>query len=173
MKSVERRPGPLMIVHPGTSAFGAYKRWAPEKFGRLARRLKKERDYETLVTWGKDERPLAERVAKAGGEGVHIAPESPSLLHLAAYIRFGTVYVSADSGPLHIANYLGVPCLALFGPKDPALYRPYFPPSRVVRSDVDCSPCTRRTCAAPVCMERLEVEDVYEELCGLLDEACT
>ena len=68
----------------------------------------------------------------------------PTILHLAAYVKAGDVYVSADSGPLHLANYLGVPCLGLFGPKDPALYRPYFPPSRAVRREVDCRPCPRR-----------------------------
>ncbi|MBU0754500.1 MAG: glycosyltransferase family 9 protein [Planctomycetes bacterium] len=165
-------PGRMMVVHPGTSAFGAYKRWAPEKFGEMARRLHKDRGFRTLVTWGPDERDLAEDVVQAAGEEAAVpAPPMRSLLHLAAFIRMSDLYVSADSGPLHLANYLGVPCLALFGPKDPALYRPYFPPSRVARAGVDCSPCTRRTCDDPICMKRLEVDFVYDELCELLADA--
>lgn len=160
--------GRLVIIHPGTSRFGAFKRWAPEKFGRLARRLKEEKDISSMVTWGPGERPLADQVAREGGTGVIVAPESPTLLHLAAYIKAGDAYVSADSGPLHVANYLGVPCLGLFGPKDPALYRPYFPPASTVRKEVDCSPCARRHCDDPICMERLEVETVYEALLELL-----
>lgn len=161
---------PLMVIHPGTSAFGAFKRWAPEKFGRLASRLHRERGFDTLVIWGSDEKELAEEVAETGGEGVIVAPPTRTLLHLAAYIRQGRVYVSADSGPLHLANYLGVPTVALFGPKDPALYRPYFPPSRVARSDVECGPCSKRQCDDPICMQRLEMDEVYNVLCSLLDE---
>lgn len=171
VKELLARPGGLLIIHPGTSAFGAYKRWAPEKFGSLARRFEAEKGYKTLVTWGPDEQHLAEAVAAAAeSDAVQVAPRTRSLLHLTALIDLGDLYVSADTGPLHLANYLGVPCLALFGPKDPALYKPYFPPSRVVRADVDCSPCTRRTCDDPICMKQLEVDMVYEELCRLLAE---
>jgi ADP-heptose:LPS heptosyltransferase len=166
------KPGPVLIAHPGTSAFGAYKRWAPEKYGRLAARLQADRGFKTLVTWGPGEKELAEAVAAAGEGAATVCPATGSLLELAALIAMARVYVSADSGPLHIANYLGVPCLALFGPKDPALYKPYFPPSRVVRrADVDCSPCTRRTCDDPICMTGLEVDEVYDALCGLIDES--
>jgi heptosyltransferase-1 len=172
LKELGSDRGPWMVVHPGTSAFGAYKRWAPDKFGSLAGRLARERGFSTLVTWGPGERHLAEEVARTGGEDVIVAPTTRSLQHLAALFTLGKVYVGADSGPLHLANYLGVPCLALFGPKDPALYRPYFSPSRVVRSDVDCSPCTRRSCDDPICMKKLEVDDVYNALCVLLDESC-
>ncbi|MHC4945595.1 MAG: glycosyltransferase family 9 protein [Planctomycetota bacterium] len=166
------KPGPIMVAHPGTSAFGAYKRWPPEKYGRLAARLHEEHGFKTLVTWGPGEQELAEAVAETGGKAVTVCPPTRSLQELAAHIEMARVYVSADSGPLHIANYLGVPCLALFGPKDPALYKPYFPLSRVVRrTDVDCSPCTRRTCDDPICMTGLEVDEVYESLCGLLKES--
>jgi ADP-heptose:LPS heptosyltransferase len=90
-------------------------------------------------------------------------------MHLAAFIRMGALYVGADSGPLHLANYLGVPCVGLFGPKDPALYRPYFSPSAVARSGIDCSPCTLRQCPDPVCMKELKVDQVYDAVLTLLN----
>ena len=161
---------PRLVVHPGTSAFGAFKRWAPERFGALAKRMGETRGLDTLVTWGPGEEDLADRVVAASGAFARKSPPSTSLSHLAAFIRTGRAYVSADSGPLHLANYLGVPCLALFGPKDPALYRPYFPPARVVRSDVPCGPCTNRRCDDPICMKRLETEIVGDALDALLDE---
>jgi len=160
----------LMIVHPGTSSFGAYKRWASEKYGQLCRRMHEEHGFTSLATWGPGERPLAEAVAASGGGSVYVAPRSPTLLHLAAYLQAGDCFVSADSGPLHLANFLGIPCLGVFGPKDPALYRPYFPPSAVVRRDVDCSPCTRRHCDDPICMKQLEVDEVYAALLALIKE---
>ena len=171
VEQVRPRPGPLMVMHPGTSSFGAFKRWAPEKFGRLAAQVEKARGLLTLLTWGPGERALVEAAAKASGGAAFPSPPSRSLLELAAYIRLGTAWVSADSGPLHLANYLGLPCVALFGPKDPALYRPYFPPYRVVRTGVECSPCTKRKCDDPVCMKELEVEPVFQALIELLDGA--
>jgi ADP-heptose:LPS heptosyltransferase len=170
VRALRKNKSPLMIVHPGTSAFGVFKRWAPENFGALAKRLHQERGFETLVLWGPGEEDLAKKTAGSEQGCTHVAPPTRSLLHLAAFIRCGDVYVSADSGPLHLANYIGVPCLGLFGPKDPTLYRPYFPPSRVVRSEVDCSPCTKRTCDDSICMKNLSLDAVFEALCGLLDE---
>lgn len=160
---------PLLIIHPGTSAFGAFKRWAPENYGRLAARLRDEEGWQTLVTWGPDEKELAQTVCDTAGEGVLMAPDTRSLMHLAAFISLGDAYISADSGPLHLANYLGIPCLALFGPKDPALYRPYFQPSRVARSGVDCSPCPKRKCDDPICMTQLTVDAVHDTFCDLME----
>jgi len=161
---------PHMIIHPGTSLFGAFKRWAPEKFGDLAKQVYNEKGIKTLVTWGPGEEDLADRVVDAGGQGVKKSPPLKSLLHLAAMIKTGKIYISADSGPLHLANYIGVPCVALFGPKDPALYKPYFNPARTVRSQVECGPCSLRRCDDPICMKKLEVDQVFRSVLDLIEE---
>jgi heptosyltransferase I len=158
----------FVVMHPGTSLFGIFKRWPAEKFGRLATRLLAEHGTPTLVTWGPEEAGLAEKAAAASGGAALVAPRTESILGLAGLIRCGSLFVAADSGPLHMANLQGVPCVALFGPKDPAIYRPYFAPAAVVSTNVDCSPCPRRRCDDPVCMTGMTVEMVFRAASRLL-----
>ena len=80
-----------------------------------------------------------------------------------------SIFLSNDSGPMHLAAALGVPTLAVFGPTDPKETGPLGPRARYVREPVECSPCLYRDC--PIdhrCMERIGVERVYEEAMGLV-----
>jgi len=115
----------LALLHPGTSERGSGKRWPSERFAALAARIAAEGDARVWITWGPTERALAGSVAAAAGEGVEVAPETTSLLELAELLRRAAVFVSADTGPMHLAAACGTPCVALFGPKDPATYGPY------------------------------------------------
>jgi ADP-heptose:LPS heptosyltransferase len=115
----------LVLMHPGTSERGAGKRWPPERFAALAARVAAVCGAAVRVTWGPGERDLADSVAAAAGSGVQSAPETGSLLELAELLRRAAAFVSADTGPMHLAAACGTPCVALFGPKDPAIYRPY------------------------------------------------
>lgn len=123
---------PIVIVHPGTSARGSGKRWPPDRFGAVAARIADAAD--TLVTFGPGEQGLAEEVVSASGrpDAVRLAPAGLSLLELAELVRVAAVFVSADTGPMHLAAACGTHCVALFGPKDPAVYRPYGRGHRVI-----------------------------------------
>ena len=125
------RDGSYVLVHPGTSAVAPEKRWPTERFAELARRVEEEFGWPTLVAWGPGERPLAEEIARASNAVV--AMETRSLMDLAEMLARARVYVGADSGPQHLASAVGVPSVALFGEKDPAIYAPCNPRSRVVR----------------------------------------
>jgi len=159
----------LVVMHPGTSVFGAFKRWPAERFGLLSRRLHQATGLHALITWGPGERELAERAAGASDQRAHVAPATASILELAALISQGTLFVAADSGPLHMANLLGIPCVALFGPKDPAIYKPYFEPATVVRTNPHCCPCSVRRCDNPVCMTGMTVDQVFEAAMALVE----
>jgi lipopolysaccharide heptosyltransferase I len=113
-----------IVIHPGTSEHGVEKRWPVERYGELAARAA-ELELTPIVTWGPGERPMAEAVcAHSRGKAV-LAPPTTSLLDLAEIIRGSLAFVSADTGPMHLAAACRIPCIALFGPKDPATYRPY------------------------------------------------
>ena len=163
---VTRRP--LIVIHPGTSEFGAFKRWPPERFGQLARRLARHWNAGILVTWGPRERALAVKVASAAGRSAAVSPPTQSIRELAELIRQADLFISADTGPMHIAAALGVPVVALFGPKDPVLHGPYGERTRVVRADVDCSPCTKRSCGDVKCMRSITPEMVMAAVEELL-----
>jgi lipopolysaccharide heptosyltransferase I len=161
---------PLVVLHPGTSEFGAFKRWEPARFGELARELARARSASCIVTGGPGEDALVEGVVRASSGAASWAGRLPSLLDLTALLARADLVVAGDTGPLHLANRMGAPVVGLFGPKDPARYGPAFPPSSVVRrADVPCSPCTRRWCEAPACMAAIGVDVVLEASLDLLD----
>ncbi len=119
------------VLHPGTSARGAQKRWPLPRFAELARRIDRELGLRVLVAWGPGEAPMAREVVD--GSGATLALETRSLLDLAELLGRAALFVGADSGPLHLASAVACPSVALFGPKDPEIYAPCNPRSRVVR----------------------------------------
>lgn len=162
---------PYVVLHPGTSGFGAFKRWPPDRFAAVARRLLAA-GHRVLVTHGPGEGPLAAAVVEGAGTGPIQAVAPSSLGALAALIRDAEGFLSSDTGPLHLAGLLGTPLLGLFGPKDPAVYGPYGvrptgvagPLPTLTQPDVACRPCTLRRCADPLCMTTLAPDRVAEAL---------
>lgn len=167
----EAIPGrPYAVLHPGTSASGAHKRWPAPFFGRLAERLVREASLEILVTSGPGELELAREVASACRETLHL-PQTRSLLQLAALVERARVFVSADTGPMHLASALGVPVVALFGPKDPVVYGPFGTRNRVISAPLPCAPCGRRRCDDSRCMQSISPDQVFDAVLDLLEEA--
>ena len=163
------------ILHPGTSDFGAFKRWPAERFGRLARRLRDD-GLHTVVTVGPGEAALGTEIARIAGEGA-VVLSPPDLPALAELISRARVHVAADTGPLHLAAAHGVPVVALFGPKDAAIYGPRAARSRpaavavVTRDDVPCRPCELRRCPDPICMTSIDVDEVHARVRDVLGSA--
>jgi heptosyltransferase-2 len=153
--------GDTIGISPG-AAYGNAKRWLPERFAEAALRL----GGPVAVFGSAAERPLCETVAEAirrGGGTVHNYAGETSLarfIELAASCR---IFLTNDSGAMHIASALGVPTVTVFGATDHTTTGPTGPLARVVRQPVDCSPCLLREC--PIdhrCMTRVTVEQVVE-----------
>ena len=163
----------IIILHPGTSEFGLFKRWAPGKYVHLADRLAKELKARCIISWAGKEKPLAESIAQQMSHKPLIFPEQLSLNKLAALIKRSQLFIGSDSAPLHLANLLGVNVIGLYGPKDPAIYAPYQfaqagNKNAIVRKDLPCSPCQKRSCAKPICMESITVEEVFQKVKQML-----
>lgn len=114
---------PAVILAPGTSRRQAYKRWPAERYGRLASSLRGDPGVATLVAWGPGEEDLAHSVLEASGGSVSLLPPT-GLRVLAAVLRRVSLFVGADTGPMHLAWAVGCPVVALFGPTDPRLNAP-------------------------------------------------
>jgi len=107
------------------------KQWPAQKFGELAYALAKE-GVPCLVNAAPSEVELAEQVAASSQDRAQTI--SCSIGQLIALCRRTAVFIGGDTGPMHLANSLGVPTVALFGPTDPAFNGPYFQPNIVLRS---------------------------------------
>lgn len=153
---------PLAVVHPGVSRFGEFKRWPLAKYASLCRLLASKLGLFVVITWAKDEWFYAVEIVKGSRGGVVIAPEFSNLRQLAYLLSRASLFIGGDTGPLHIAALFQLPSVAIFGPKDTTIYRPWNRNSVVLQGDVECSPCTRRKCAERKCLDAIGVEAVYE-----------
>jgi lipopolysaccharide heptosyltransferase I len=114
-------PRPFVLLHPGAGR--PEKAWGEERFAHLARGLLRELGIVSLVSWGPGDERRAERLRS-------LLPKRPSIptlgfAGLARVLRESALFVAGDTGPLHLADALGVPTLALFGPTDPSRNGPY------------------------------------------------
>lgn len=135
-------------VSPG-AAYGGAKRWPPERFAEAAGRLAKETGWAVAVFGSGQESAAAEAVerkaAARGARVLNLAGKTTleEFIELAAACR---VFLTNDSGAMHVASALGVPTVAIFGATDPEATGPAGPRARVVREPVACSPCLLREC---------------------------
>jgi heptosyltransferase-1 len=102
----------LVVVNPGAGR--PEKRWAPSRFAALARVLMHDRAAHVVVLWGPGEEDLVGSIVR-DAPGVVAAPPT-DLDGLLAVLRRADLLVAGDTGPLHLAAGLGVPCVGLFGP---------------------------------------------------------
>lgn len=166
-------PRPRVFLHPGTSAFAAFKRWPPERFAALAQRLAGD-GVQVLVGFGPGERDLAAPALAAAPAAVAVDGQALGLLGMAGVMRACDVVVAADTGPLHLGAAVGARCVALFGPKDSARYGPRGHGGirhEILWHDVPCRPCKRRTCATPQCVLGIDVAAAHAAVRRQLQEA--
>ena len=160
---------PLSIgINPGADR--PQKRWNPENHASVADRLVELRGASIVLFGGPGEEHLALRIEKAMKQPVTNLAGKLSLNELAYVISRLDLFVTNDSGPMHIAAGLKTPVVALFGPEDPVHTRPYTSPDlyRIVQKELDCRPCTNKRCDRPVCMESIKPEDVLQACLELL-----
>ena len=162
--------GAFVGLAPGASDFAAFKRWPAASFRNLAASLAQQGLRVVLCT-GPGEQALANEVSAENPDLLWVDGEESGLACYIEVLRQLDVVVAADSGPLHMAQAVGTPAVALFGPKDPAVYGPRLPQSVVLRYPVPCAPCGRRSCAAPICVLGIPVEAVMAAVHAILNGA--
>jgi len=147
-----------IVINPG--AAWPNKRWPPDRFGAIAKTLRDRTGLHSLVTWGPQERDLAESVSHASGGAASPAPPT-SISDLAALMRSAALAISGDTGPLHIAAAVGTPIVGLFGPTRPERNGPWEPRDEVISMSDTCVCHHKRQClrGAP-CINEITVEQV-------------
>jgi heptosyltransferase-1 len=150
------------VLSPG--AGWPAKEWPSIRFAELARELTKM-GIRSLVNVGPSEVPKGDEIESASGG--HAKPIRCNITQLIALMRKASLFVGGDTGPMHLANLLGVPVVALFGPTDPARNGPFFQPSAVLRDATSATSYSHRK-TRDLGLAKISVEQVLNAVRGLV-----
>ncbi len=175
LESLVAEARPLILLNPGAS-YGPAKRWPASRFGQVAAILEKQTGALVAIIGSIEEIPLAQEVVAAALEhGIRRQPVMLSgqttLRELTGIISLADLLITNDTGPMHLANALRVPVVAIFGPTDPQRTRPWHQPALVLHKRVVCWPCWYRQCPYDHrCLRSIGVEEVTQASLALLAE---
>src|SRR5579859_3363093 len=159
----------LILVNPNASNMLPQRRWMPERYAELIRRiLAAHGEALVLITGAPSERVEAEALAAQCASDRCIAFAGyTQLTDLPALYAMADVMISNDSGPAHFAAACELPAIVLFGPETPHLYRP-LGTATAIYTGLACSPCVsasnhrKSACTDNVCMQAIGVDQVYK-----------
>ena len=150
---------PYVLLHPGAS--WRFKQWSAKNAAALVRWLE-GRDRAVKIAAGPADRDFVKSLRAEYGAALDVT--YPSLDELYSLVADAQLVVCNSSAPLHIAEALGTPCVALSGPSDPVRWGTYRAHSRtLIRSqDLPCYPCGEKRCVRPEapCIDRVSLHDV-------------
>jgi len=192
---IQRSKSPFRIgLCPGAD-YGPAKRWLPERFAEVIKTVSLRRECEWVLFGTEKDRPVAEQILSArtpdpAAEPAVLSPETPNeasepnpgfknctdlmgkttLDELIGELSKCQVLLTNDTGTMHLAAFLGVPTVSIFGSTEPALTGPMGSGHRVLRHHVECSPCFLRECPLDFrCMKSVEVDEAVEAVLRALD----
>lgn len=152
--------GPYAIINSG--AGWPSKLWLPDRFAAVARHLATRWNLPSLVVWaGADEQAFAQRIV-AGAEGHAILAPRTSLRELAALCTQARIFVSSDTGPLHLAVAVGTACVGLYGPWPAEGHGPYGPQHLVLQRGAIYGSTRERRHASHALMEAIDASSVCD-----------
>ena len=140
--------------------------WMPERFAAIGDRLVTQFNANVLVFGGPKETELVQTVV-----GLMDAPAIPfagnlQIRQFAACIEQCDLFLTNDTGPMHIAAAVGTPTVSLFGPGNHIRFQPLGATHQTIRHDVPCSPCKQFTnkCKDNICMKGIAVDEVWQSI---------
>ncbi len=117
----------LVAVHAPVDR--AEKQWPLPYFAKLVDLLLSDGRFEVLLTWGPGQRGVVEHVLAMARRHPEVAPETPTLKHLASLLQQVDLFLGGDTGPMHMASAMDTPVVAIFGGTNPAQHAPLRAPS--------------------------------------------
>ena len=162
---------PLIAIHPGTSPKALFKRWMPDRYAQLADRLVRELNASVLFTWGDGELEGVEGIRKQMKEPSLLGPRTESLTQLGEVYRNCDLYIGGDTGPMHIASFMRIPAVVIYGPTDPIENEPSGKHIKV-RKEVGCNPCHEYSCKRLACIKAISADEVFKATEEILKVTC-
>ena len=162
----------IALIHPGASCVS--KRWMKEKFVVLANRLVEDYALKIVITAsGIEDVALAGAIAKEIRYPALNLAGKTSVSQLAALLKRAAIFISNDSGPVHIASALGTPVVSIFGRNQaglsPARWGPVGAKDKYLHKEVGCSVCLAHNCKIGFdCLKAITVEDVLKAVDDIL-----
>jgi len=158
--------------HPGSATLKnhIYRRWEPEKFAALGRKLIEDSNAKILIFGGPEEEQLKQEIVKSINSENAISAEAENLPQSAAIIRRCNVFVSNDSSLMHVASAMKRKVVAVIGPTNTSYIHPWNTEYKIVSLNLECAPCffysprpliCKRTDVKFKCIKELTVDMVY------------
>ena len=160
---------PLVGFHPG--AKNTFKQWPPECFIEVGKRLTQHLGCQILVTGDHSEALLILDIASKIPGAIPIAGEL-NLPSFTALLKKMMVFITNDTGPMHLAFAANTPTVAIFGATDPNKCGPFHVKNAtVIATQKTCFPCLKKECAEPFCLLQISPEAVYDAaLCACYEK---
>ena len=159
--------GGLIVIAPGSRS--RVKCWDKQNFSQLGSQLIKEGKRIVLVGDSLDQ-PICDYLQQACGEAMLNLCAKTSLRQLAALLKQAQLLITNDSAVMHLASYLNVPVVAIFGPTDEKKYGPWSQSCAVVKKDIFCRPCEKAQCCfgSLKCLTAIQPVEVLRQVKSML-----
>lgn len=143
-----------------TQAKDAYKLWPAKFFQELISQIHQHYPNTPICILGSAEE--ANFNEQFTNHNIYNLSGKFSLKEFTAIIQNAALMITCDTGPMHIAFACKTPTIALFGPTDPAICGPYLADQNtIIRKPLPCTPCIKRKCKAPFCMQQISPNEVF------------
>jgi len=164
-------------IHPGSDKRGRDRRLAISKYAEISDYLSQKYKARVIIFLGPHEDELKNEFLSSSKKQ-HILAEKMGIDKITQIISVCNLFISGDSGLMHIASAMNVPTVAIFGPTNPAFVRPWGIPHEIVSLGLDCSPCflftDKHSLNKPLieckidekfdCIKRIESRDVLDKV---------
>lgn len=146
--------------------------WMPERFAAIGDRLVEHFNADVLIFGGQQESELVQKVANLMEMPAIPFAGNLQMRQLAACIEQCDLFLTNDTGPMHIAAGVGTRTVSLFGPGNHIRFQPLGVEHQIIRHDVPCSPCKQFTdkCKDNICMKGIGVDEVWHSISRALQE---
>ena len=155
----------LLAIHPAASC--PSKIWPAHRFSEVADRLIKEYGFRVIVIAGPRDVRLAEEVIKNMHHSAINLAAKTSVSQLASVLKRCNLFISNDSGPVHIASAVGTPVISIFGRNQrglsPLRWGPVGKLDKILHKEVGCLECLAHNCVKDfICLKAISVSDVLD-----------
>ena len=160
---------PLLVgLCPGAE-YGPAKRWLPERFAEAAAAVSAQAQAHWILLGTKSDLAIGEQIAKTLGDSCTNRIGQTTLDQLVEELQQCRLLLTNDSGAMHLAAFLEIPVVAVFGSTEPRLTGPLGHGHIVLRHQVECSPCFLRECPIDFrCMNAIGVQEVVDAVMSIL-----